>query len=84
MLKLVQYEKETQKLLERREYRPDAHIHHQYLIDEYIKSHRIRNHSPKTIKKIRPSLIHGLKTMGIIFALFLFGRRWKQELADRE
>ncbi len=64
MLKLVQYEKETQKLLKAREYHPEAHIHHQYLIDEYLRSHRIRNHSAKTIKKNEVFLISWFKDHG--------------------
>ena len=64
MLKLVQYEKTTQKLLEDTQYRPEANIHHQYLIDEYLKSHRIRNHSVKTIKKYEIFLTSWFKDHG--------------------
>jgi len=51
MLKLVKYENDSKKLLTSNKYDFESLIHHQYLIDEYLKSHRIRNHSTRTINK---------------------------------
>ena len=51
MLKLVKYETESKEMIQFKECSSEAHEHHQYLIDEYLKSHRIRNHSIRTISK---------------------------------
>jgi len=55
VLKLVSYTN-NMKSPNNKEYGSEAHAHHQYMIDEYLKSHRIRNHSERTIKKNRTFL----------------------------
>jgi integrase len=49
MLKLVESKKENSEVLAPKTYGPDALNHHQQLIDGFMQSHRIRNHSPETI-----------------------------------
>lgn len=51
MLKLVKYEQNTQQLLQAKKYGTDAYDYHCQLIEGYLKSHRVRNHSKRTISK---------------------------------
>ena len=51
MLKLIKYEQNAHKLLKNKTYGPKAFDYHTDLIEGYLKSHQIRNHSPKTISK---------------------------------
>ncbi len=49
-LKLVNYQKENVKTLHSEYHGIDAYEHHQCLIDDYVQTHYIRNHSENTIQ----------------------------------
>jgi site-specific recombinase XerD len=52
MLKLVvESKKETIVITAPKTYGPEAMSHHSYLLEGYLQSHKIRNHSPKTISE---------------------------------
>jgi site-specific recombinase XerD len=52
MLKLV-HKANLDEVLEARHYGPEALGHHQQLIEAYLQSHRLRNHSAKTEEGVR-------------------------------
>jgi len=51
MLKLISYQQAAAKTLKREYQGGEAYQHHQQLLESYFQSHRIRNHSLKTIKQ---------------------------------
>jgi site-specific recombinase XerD len=64
MLRLVKEKNEDIKQQTLKEYGAQAHQHHMKLLEDYLRSHQIRNHSPKTIAAIRRSLIGWFNSHG--------------------
>lgn len=53
MLRLIKTQKEHTELLDKKLYGAAADKHHRMLLEGFLQSHRIRNHSPKTIAETR-------------------------------
>ena len=64
MLRLVQTSKETSKEAPLKEYGAIANQHHQTLLEDYFKSHQIRNHSAKMIADLRRRLTGWFNSQG--------------------
>jgi site-specific recombinase XerD len=64
MLRLVKEKDEDTKQPALKEYGAQAHQHHLTLLEDYLRSHQVRNHSPKTIANIRRRLIGWFNSHG--------------------
>jgi len=64
MLRLVKEKNEDIKQSALKEYGAQAHQHHLTLLEDYLRSHQIRNHSPKMIAALRRRLIGWFNSHG--------------------
>ncbi len=63
-LKLVKYQKQAAQTLHDAYNKLEAYEHHKKLIEDYLQSHRIRNHAPKTIQRDKSFLTGWFETHG--------------------